>query len=206
MAAVAALALFGSVSVAHAQTTTTTPCGSGTGVACGFDRSQDLGNKKEGDTFSIQNNCAFSGTTNKTFNGNPAGTGTGQCPTTVVTIFDDGLGNPTALGRLQPLFAAVGLHVAQGVRVPRVKVDNILFNASNLGVKNAIVLNGTAADTESAAGKWTNYFTIVGPGGGVGGSGLSRTGAMILRWSLLGGALVAVGALMLMSSRRRRTA
>lgn len=205
----AAIALAMSVSVAHAQTTTTAPCGSGTNTPCGFDLVQDLGNKREGETFTIANNSGFmpaaAGT--KSFNGTPTGgfpfpaNGT---PVSTVTIVDDGVGTPTALGRVRPLLGAVGLNLAQANRTPRVRVDGVLYNANALGVRNSIVIQGQAADT--GQGRWTNYFTIVVDGGNVGGSGLGRTGTMIARWSMLGAALLAVGALLVMASRRRRTA
>jgi hypothetical protein len=211
VAVVAALAVFTPVTVAYAQTTTTLPCGSGTGRDCGFDRQQDLGILREGQTFQITNNCDFAGNVTKTFNGSPIGTGVGPCPVTEGKILDDGIGPvQNTLGRVRPLFAAAGLHLAQANRTPRVVIDGTTYNANAIGVRNAIVVQGTATDT--GPGKWTNFFTIAGPAGSsvagnsdVAGNGLGRTGVMIVRWSLLGAALIAVGALLVLSGRRRRT-
>jgi hypothetical protein len=207
-------ALFVLTNRANAQTTTTDCGGSGlpacpstttTRALSGFDRVQDLGNKREGETFQITNNCDFAGQVVKTINGTNDGTGTGPCPITTITIVDDGIGNPTALGRTPGLFGVIGLHLAQATRTPQIRVDGVLYNANALNVRNALVVQGTA--TGGLSGRWTNYFTIVPPAGpAAGGNALGRTGAMILRWSLLGGALLAVGALLVMAARRRRLA
>ncbi|MGI8683516.1 MAG: hypothetical protein ACR2MO_00155 [Acidimicrobiales bacterium] len=71
---------------------------------------------------------------------------------------------------------------------------------------DVLSVTGTAAG--GGARTVTTSFGIDCPsgGGGGGGGGLPRTGAMILRWSLGGGALLAVGALLVLSGRRRNTA
>jgi len=69
---------------------------------------------------------------------------------------------------------------------------------------NVLSVTGTAAG--GGARTVTTSFGIDCPSGGGGGGGLPRTGAMILRWSLGGGALLAVGALLVLSGRRRNTA
>ena len=179
-------------------------------ASAGFDRTQDFGNLSEGDNANIRNNCGYlvGSQITKTFNGTTLVTvtvGPDGCLPTDINALDDGVGNPTALGRIGPLFATVGLEVAQATRVPRVRIDGQIHNANALGVRNSLVVQGTAAD--GGSGRWTNYFTLIGPAGNanVGGSGLGRTGGMILRWSMLGGSILAVGALLVMASRRRRT-
>ena len=64
---------------------------------------------------------------------------------------------------------------------------------------NVLSVTGTA--TGGGSRTVTTSFAIACPDGGA----LPRTGAMILRWSLGAGALLAVGALFVLAGRRRNT-
>lgn len=186
---------------AYAQIGTTTAPGY-PGPA-GFDRIQDLGDRRQGDTFTVRN-CDFRPGTlvNRTVNGAPAGqltVGPDGCVTFTVTIAEDGV----ALGG-SPLIAAIGVRslFAQTARQPTISIDGVNYSASAVGVTTSIVVQGTAND--GGSGRWNNVLRIVDPRTGPGPIG--RTGTMVLRWSLLGGATLAIGTLLLLSSRRRRLA
>ena len=133
-----------------------------------------------------------------TFNGATVGTftaGSDGCVRLTIRVLEDGV----ALA--QPVIAAAGLQLAQSGPQPRVSINGTEFNA-NRGT-NTLVATGTGAN--GASRTVTVRFTLGAADGAGGGGGLARTGAMVLRWSLAGGALLAVGALLVLADRRRGT-
>ena len=159
---------------------------------------QTLGGIAEGETRTFQA-CGFlpNSTVTKTFNGQSAGTRTTDsngCTTETVTVVSDGV----ALSA--PAFAVVGLQLAQ-TGAPQVRIDGQLFTA--LVGTNSIVDSGTGLNGQPRT--VTTTFTIqrqTGGGAGTGGS-LVRTGATILRWSLVAVALGVIGFLLVLVSKRR---
>jgi hypothetical protein len=197
-----------STSVAQAQTTTTAPCGSGTPNACGFNVDVNLGNMREGDSNTPGNPGYQGGTTcSVTVNGQAADPVTananGQCPVPI-SVTSDGIPN-NALGARLPL-AVIGLnHLLAQTTAPQIKVGNRTFTANALGTQNLVVVKGAVPGPAANQGQYNIRFTVVGPAGAsTGAGGLSRTGIMVVRWSLLGASLIAVGVLFIMASRRRR--
>ena len=197
-----ALVACASTSVAHAQTTTTAPCGSGTPNACGFviDIAFTL---SEGQNRTEQN-CHLQPGSQATVTVNdqasdPLTVNPQGCAPLQFTAVSDGI---ALAGRL-PL-AVVGLQLAQNT-TPQIRVGQRTFNSRPLGTANLVVVKGVVPGPGANVGQYNIRPTIIGPAGATTGAGsLSRTGAMILRWSLLGGALIAVGVLFTMAGRRRR--
>lgn len=165
---------------------------------------QNLGNIAQGETETFQA-CGFQpgSTVTKTFNGQSAGTRTADangCTTETVTVLEDGVATAT------PAFAVVGLQFAQQTTIPQVRIDGQTFPA--LVGTNTITDSGTGLNGQPRTVATT--FTIqrpaaggAGGGGGTGGGSLVRTGAMLLRWSLVAVALGAVGFLLVLASKRR---
>lgn len=159
---------------------------------------QFLGTFREGDTFTAVS-CGFADGVALEFNTNDAGTdtlGADGCARQTVRIVEDGV----ALSA--PVFAAAGLQLA--APTPQVSVDGKIFEAKQ--GRNDLTNFGISASPLNPTREVHNLFDIAGPSGGgaVGGSGLPRTGAMILRWSLVALALVAVGTLLVLADRRRK--
>lgn len=203
MAVVAAA--FASTAVAQAQTTTTAPCGSGTENACGFNVDVQFGNMSEGESQSTGNpNFQPGSTCSVSVNGQTGDPITadanGNCPIGV-TVLSDGV----ALGGLRLPLAVAGLQLAQANGPTQIRVNNRTFTGNAVGQVNTVSVRGAVPGPAANPGTYNVRFTIVGPRGATAGAGaLSRTGTMIVRWSLLGGALVAVGVLFVMAGRRRR--
>lgn len=163
---------------------------------------QNLGNIAQGETETFQA-CGFQpgSTVTKTFNGQSAGTRTADangCTTETVTVIEDGVALAT------PAFAVLGLQLAQQTTTPQVRIDGQTFPA--LVGTNTILDRGTGLNGQPRT--VTTTFTIQRPstgggGGGAGGGSLVRTGATILRWSLVAVALGAVGFLLVLASKRR---
>lgn len=200
-----ALVAWASTSVASAQdtTSTTAPCGSGTPNACGFviDIAFTL---SEGQSRTEQNcNLQPGSQASDTFNDqatdpitvNPQG-----CAPLTFTATSDGI----AMSGLRLPLAAVGLQLAQNT-TPQIRVGQRTFNSRPLGTANLAVVRAPVPGPAGFFGQYNIRPTLIGPANAkAGGEALGRTGTMILRWSLLGGALVAVGALFVMAGRRRR--
>jgi hypothetical protein len=187
------------------QTTTTAPCGSGTPNACGFvidiaftlsegqSRTEPNCNLQPGSTAVVNVNGAAS----DPITVNPQG-----CAPLQFTAVSDGI----ALGGLRLPLAAVGLQLAQNT-APQIRVGARTFTSRPLGTANLVIVQGPVPGPAGNVGRYNIRPTIIGPAAAsTQGGALGRTGAMVLRWSLLGGALLAVGVLFVMASRRRRHA
>jgi hypothetical protein len=158
---------------------------------------QFLGTFKEGDTFTAVS-CGFAEGVALEFNTNDAGSdtlGADGCARQTVKIIEDGVALST------PVFAAAGLQLA--APTPQVSVDGKIFEAKQ--GRNDLTDFGVSASPLNPDREVHNLFDIAKPSGAVGGNGLPRTGAMILRWSLVALALVAVGTLLVLADRRRKT-
>lgn len=86
--------------------------------------------------------------------------------------------------------------------VSQVRVEGIVFPAKCGPDANTLSVSG--ATTSGTTQIVNSVFGIDCPAQPAGGL-LPRTGALVLRWSLLGGALVSVGALLLLAQRSRPT-
>jgi hypothetical protein len=197
-AALGVLLAFG-VSPALAQTTTTgyvnptttaAPCPNGT--------SADLGTLAQGQTgaasvggfgANVVAQLALNG-------GSSFGTATSDangCVTVSVTVVNGGV----ALSLLRPI-AAQGVHLAAtGATVTINGVTGLTAKAP--GAQNVVSVTGTGA----AGNSRTDSVLFKTTGSGAAGTSLSRTGAMILRWTIVGIVLIAIGAGVLVLNRRR---
>ena len=195
-AALSALVVFG-VAPAIAQTTSTTSYVTPTTASPCPGLSQDLGTLNVGQTASGTVG-GFNGSSNTTgaLNGTDFGTiaaDANGCVTVTVT--------PTAAG------SALGLRIiaVQGVRLAAtgstVTINGVTgLTAKAPGQQNVITISGTGTGgtvTRSV------LFKVNGPG--VSGNSLSRTGVMILRWTIAGVVLIALGIAVLMLNRRRHS-
>ena len=205
---VVVFALLGSAP-AHAQTTTTEYPGTTTPPQP-TQRTIDLGSLSE-DERGVAEDCLFApgATINVVLNGTPLGTATADqngCVRVTITILSDG----TAMGTIT--FAAAGLQAAQSTPRARITVNELTRDA-NVQVRGN-VLRLTGQGSNGAPRTVTILFDVGRPdgaagaagaarGGAAGGGALSRTGGMILRWSLAGVALAGIGALLVVADRRR---
>lgn len=109
--------------------------------------------------------------------------------------------NLVALGHLSVLRPLAVTGLAAGTNA-QIAVNGQVITIGPIGSVVTSVARGTGANT--APRTVTVKFTIVKKSA-VDNSGLARTGTTILRWSPLGLGLLAVGYLLVLASRRRRT-
>lgn len=83
----------------------------------------------------------------------------------------------------------------------QVRVAGVVFSATCGTDSNTVSVSGTGTGTAGAARIVNTVFGVDCPAAA--GGLLPRTGALVVRWSLLGGALMAVGALLVLADRRR---
>ena len=208
---VVVFALLGSAP-AHAQTTTTEYPGTTTPPQA-TTRTIDLGTLAPGERASAED-CLFAPGTTITvvLNGAPIGTTTADQNGCVRVTVENINGGTISLGR--PAFAVAGLQVAQaGTDRVRITVNDLSREVNARRGENLLTLSGTGSN--GAPRLVRIFFTLPGPAdaaadrgaagraAGGGGGALSRTGGMIMRWSLAGVALAGIGALLVVADRRR---
>ncbi|HVE95365.1 MAG TPA: hypothetical protein VNB24_10625 [Acidimicrobiales bacterium] len=186
---------------AVAQTTTAPPYPGSptTTIGPGTSAFQDLGAKPVPSTFDISF-CQFIGQTESTVDesqGDTQQAGINNCVTKSVELTFAG----TALGTNRPLAAT---NFAQSVRQVRIRVNGRLYPTKPLGFTHTITVRGTG--TNGASRTVTAVFRTVPAGSTTTRSGLARTGTFALQWAPLGVGLVGLGYLLVLATRRRRTA
>jgi LPXTG-motif cell wall-anchored protein len=187
-----ALAL-GAATAAGAQTY---PTGSTTPTTAGnTSGSINAGTLGSGGTVSVDV-CGFApgSTVTITLNGGAVTTatvGSNGCATITIQVVSPG----TALGR--PVFAAAGLQLAQ--TSSSLKINGVAATGLPPGQQNTIGATGTGSNL---ATRTVNVFFTTSTSA-TSGSGLPRTGVMILRWALAALGLIAIGALLVVADRRR---
>lgn len=192
----ALLAFLAVPGVANAQTSTTDYSG-GTSTTAGSATSGTVnhGTIGSGQSF-IAESCQFSDGVALQLNGNSAGSDTVEsdgCTRQTVTVLSSG----TALGGAR--LATAGLQLA--ATAPSVSIDGRTYAAKN--GTNTLSVFGIGTN---GGNRTVTHTFVIGSAAAGSGSGLPRTGAMILRWSLAALALIAVGGLLVLADRRRRPA
>jgi LPXTG-motif cell wall-anchored protein len=101
------------------------------------------------------------------------------------------------------VFAAAGVQLAQqGTPVVRIDANGFVRERPARLGSNVLRLTGTGTNGQPRT--VDIIFDIATRDRGVAGAPLPRTGAMILRWSLAGAALLAIGGALVLVDRRRR--
>jgi hypothetical protein len=141
--------------------------------------------------------CGFQGNSNvtETLDGNSAGTdsaASNSCATITLTV----VSGATALGSSQML-GAIGLADLVAQKAPTVSVNGRGPFAAVVG-QNTLVTSGTGAN-----GGPFSVTTVFAVAGSTPSGGLPRTGAMILRWTSVALALIAIGGILFVADRRR---
>jgi hypothetical protein len=190
---------------AHAQTTTAPPYpGEPTTVPpAPTSEERDLGAVETGGTLNVTE-CNFAPNTviHITVNGAAVTPDASSDSRGCIVVRVEVLPNLVALGRapLRPL-AATGL-AATATNV-QVKVNGQTFTVGPYGTVVTVTSTGTGAN--GAARTATFKFTVV-KRGTITRSGLVRTGITVIKWTPLGLGLLGVGYLLVLATRRRRTA
>jgi hypothetical protein len=203
----AAGALVVGAPTALAQTTTTPPYPGGTTTTQPAETSSsvNLGARGLGSRFTVSL-CGFQVNSNVTMqtNNEPVPGDTADSNTCAQVTFEIQGGLAQALGvqRVGNMLAVTGLAQTRGNVV--VVVNGKAVTIGPLGSVVTTVARGTGVN--GAPRTVTVSFTVLRASQVDGQGGLARTGATILKWSPLGGGLLAVGYMLLLVSRRRRTA
>ena len=201
-------ALFGG-QPAFAQTTTSTPPYPGslptsTTQAGPQTTTVNLGARGLGARFTVSQ-CGFAPGSNVTFdvNGVRVPGDKADANTCVQETFEIAR-NLVALrtAGVSPMFAATGL--AQTAKNVLVTANGQAVKVGPLGSQVTSVANGTAVNGQARI--VTVTFTVLRASAVDGNGGLARTGTTILKWSPLGAGLIAVGYMLVLVTRRRRTA
>lgn len=191
---------------AIAQTTTTTPPypgGTTTTQPAASSSTIDLGARGLGSRFTVPM-CGYRVGTDVAMqtNNEPVPGDVADSNTCVQATFEIQGALAQALGapRVGNMLAVTGLAQARGNVV--VVVNGKPVTIGPLGSTVTTVAQGTGVNGEPRT--VTVRFRVLRASAVDGQGGLARTGATILKWSPLGGGLLAVGYMLLLVSRRRR--
>ncbi len=205
--AFATAAIAAGSTAALAQTTTTPPYpGNPTTTAVPAETSAtiNLGARGLGSRFTVSQ-CGFKENTPVTFtvNNESVPGDTADSSTCVQETFEIQNGLVALRGaRVGNMLAVTGL--AQTARNVVVVVNGKAIEVGPLGSVVTSIARGTGVN--GAARTVTVSFTVLRANQVDGSGGLARTGSAILKWSPLGVGLVAVGYMLVLVTRRRRTA